>query len=217
MTRGSISEKIRENYSTVFEEELIKEMELVSSLISVKTNDLLIDLDQEVSFIPLLIEGAVKILREDSNGDEIILYFLEKGDTCASSFGSSMYGSKSKIKAIAEKDSEIISIPLEFLDKWLVKYKSWRTFILESYNVRLNEMIDTIDTLAFMKMDQRLLKYLINRVNLLKNNTLIITHQNIAYDMNTSRVVISRTLKELEKSGNIKLYRNRIEVVTIIT
>ncbi|NQX81538.1 MAG: Crp/Fnr family transcriptional regulator [Flavobacteriaceae bacterium] len=205
--------KIRDHYSSVFEDELIKEIEEVSSLMSVKANDLLIDMNEEVAFIPLLISGAVKILREDSNGEEIILYFLEKGDTCASSFGTSMYGTKSKIKAIAERDSEIISIPLEFLDKWLVKYKTWRTFILESYNVRLNEMIDTIDTLAFMKMDQRLLKHLRDRVNLLKDNTIITTHQNIAYDMNTSRVVVSRTLKELERSGLIKLYRNKIEVL----
>ena len=95
----------------------------------------------------------------------------------------------------------------------MVKYKSWRTFVIDSYNIRLNEMLEAIDTLAFMKMDQRLFKYLTDKVQIMRSTTLNTTHQEIAVDLNTSRVVVSRLLKQLENEGKIKLYRNKIEVL----
>ena len=95
----------------------------------------------------------------------------------------------------------------------MVKYPSWRSFVIDSYNIRLNEMLEAIDTLAFMKMDQRLFKYLTDKVQIMRSTTLNTTHQEIAVDLNTSRVVISRLLKQLENEGKIKLFRNKIEVI----
>ncbi|SNR55765.1 Crp/Fnr family transcriptional regulator [Lutibacter flavus] len=208
-----IREKLDNFYSYVFEKELLDEIEQVGVYKKLRENELLVDLGDQMKGVPLLLDGAIKIVREDKKGEEILLYFLEKGDTCASSFASAISNGKCGIRAIAEKESEIIFLPKEKLDEWLVKYKSWRNFVIDSYNIRLNEMMETIDTLAFMRMDERLYKYLTDKAQIMRETSLNTTHQDIAYDMHTSRVVISRLLKQLENEGKIKLHRNKIEIL----
>lgn len=208
-----IKEKLEEYYNVVFEQELLDEIAEVGTYRFVKENELLLDIGDQFHQIPLMLTGAIKISRETKAGEEIVLYFLERGDTCTITFGSGLQSSKSKVRGVAEKDSEIIFIPVEKLEEWMVKYSSWRSFVIDSYNIRLNEMLEAIDTLAFMKMDQRLFKYLTDKVQIMRSTTLNTTHQEIAVDLNTSRVVISRLLKQLENEGKIKLYRNKIEVI----
>jgi len=204
--------KLQDYYSIIFEPELIKEIEKYGELVTLKKGDLLIDVGSKIKQVPLLLNGAVKIMREDKNGDEIVLYFLERGDTCAISFVNCLNNAKSKVRGVAEKDSEAIYLPVKKLEEWMGKYKTWREFVIESYSSRLDEMIEAIDTLAFMKMDERLLKYLSDKVKIMRDTTLNTTHQQIAIDLNTSRVVVSRLLKQLENLGKIKLHRNKIEV-----
>lgn len=208
-----IKEKLEEYYNVVFEQELLDEIAEVGTYRKVKENELLLDIGDKFHQIPLMLTGAIKISRETNAGEEIVLYFLERGDTCTITFGSGLQSSKSKVRGVAEKDSEIIFIPVEKLEEWMVKYPSWRSFVIDSYNIRLNEMLEAIDTLAFMKMDQRLFKYLTDKVQIMRSTTLNTTHQEIAVDLNTSRVVISRLLKQLENEGKIKLFRNKIEVI----
>ncbi len=210
---SKIKEKLEEYYNVVFEKELLDEIAEVGTYRRVKENELLLDIGDQFHQIPLMLTGAIKISRETNAGEEIVLYFLERGDTCTITFGSGLQSSRSKVRGVAEKDSEIIFIPVEKLEEWMVTYPSWRSFVIDSYNIRLNEMLEAIDTLAFMKMDQRLYKYLIDKVQIMRSTTLNTTHQEIAVDLNTSRVVISRLLKQLENEGKIKLYRNKIEVL----
>jgi len=206
-------EKLQDYFSVVFEPELLTEIEKNGRLVKLKKGDLLIDVGSVIKEVPLLLEGAIKIVREDKDGDEIVLYFLERGDTCAISFVNCLNNAKSKVRGIAEKDSQAIYIPVKKLEEWMAKYKSWREFVIESYSSRLDEMIEAIDMLAFMKMDERLFKYLSDKVKIMRDPVLQTTHYEIAVDLNTSRVVISRLLKQLEKQGKIKLHRNKIEVL----
>lgn len=208
-----IREKLEEYYSVVFEKELLDEIARAGTYKKVKENELLLDIGDKFHQIPLILTGAIKISRETKKGDEIVLYFLERGDTCTITFGSGLNSSKSKVRGVAEKDSELIFIPVEKLEDWMVKYKSWRNFVIDSYDIRLSEMLEAIDTLAFLKMDQRLYKYLTDKVQIMRSTSLHTTHQEIAVDLNTSRVVVSRLLKQLENEGKIKLYRNKIEVL----
>jgi CRP/FNR family transcriptional regulator len=108
-------------------------------------------------------------------------------------------------------DTELVLIPIQRMEDWLI-YKTWRDFVFESYNARLYEMLDVIDNLAFNNMNERLIKYLQNKVLISKNNMLAISHQDIAAELNTSRVVISRLLKKFEKEGKVILHRNRLEL-----
>ena len=208
-----ISKDLLQPFNYLFDTEILDNIADVAVLKSFKKADIIIDIGQDLNYIPLLISGNIKVLREDNNGDELLLYVLESGDTCAMSLTCCMVKSMSKIRAIADDDATVIMIPIENMKLWFNSNESWRNFILQSYQVRFDEMLETIDTLAFMKMDERLFKYLTDQVKLTASTDLGITHQGIAEDLHTSRVVISRLLKQLENDKKIKLGRNKITVL----
>lgn len=207
--------ELKENYGHLFEDELLQEINNVGTFKEVKQGDELIRIGQYIKSMPLLLHGAIKILREDEEGFELLLYYLERGETCAMTLSCCTGDTKSSIRAIAERDSTLIMVPVEKLDEWASKYASWRSFIFGSYHNRLNEIMDTVDNIAFKKMDQRLLHYLKEKAKFDGNNIIQSTHQDIAYDLHTSRVVVSRLLKQLEKEKMIKLKRNSIELINI--
>lgn len=207
--------ELKEAYHFVFEEALMQEIVEHGSIKHVNAGEKIIEIGDYVKMMPLLLKGAIKILREDKNGDELLLYFLERGDTCAMTLTCCLGQTKSEIRAIAERDTSIIMIPIEKMEEWTSKYKSWRNFVFESYHSRLSEMLDTIDTIAFMNMDERLMRYLQDKSKINQNDLLQITHQQIAYDLHTSRVVISRLLKKLELDKKIVLNRNSIKVLDL--
>lgn len=207
--------KLEDYFAEIFEKELIDEIVDLGIFRTIASGETLIDIGDNMTHVPLILKGAVKIIREDKNGDDIALYFLERGDTCAISFINCINKSRSMFRGIAEKETEGVFVPVSKIDDWLMKYKSWRHFIIDSYHMRLIEMVESIDSLAFMKLDDRLHKYLVDKVKIMQDNTLIITHQEIADDINTSRVVVSRLLKILENEGKILIRRNRIIIENI--
>lgn len=204
--------ELKEAYGFIFEEELLSEIEQNGVLKSAEEGDIIMDIDNYITAMPLLLEGAIKILREDKEGNELLLYFLERGDTCALTLSCCLGQTKSEIRAVAERDTNYIMIPVSKIEDWTAKYKSWRNFVFESYHNRLGEMLETIDNLAFMNMDERLLHYLQDKAKINQSEKLQVTHQEVANDLNTSRVVISRLLKKLEMQGKIVLQRNHIVV-----
>lgn len=208
-----LREKLADYYSDVFEDELIDEIVKVGYFDKVKSGELLIDIGIEMTHIPLILDGVVKIIRQEKEGEEIVLYFLERGDTCAISFVNCINRKQSMFKGVVERDIEAIFIPVEFIDNWLARFKSWRHFIIDSYHFRLIEMVESIDSLAFMKMSERLMKYLTDKVKINNDVDLEITHQEIANDMNSSRVVITRVIKQLHDEGKIFSTRNKIKVL----
>ena len=208
-------QELKNNYGHLFEDALLNEINQVGTFKEVPEGFKMMEIGDYVKAMPLLVSGVIKILRKDTDGDELFLYFLEKGDTCAMTLTCCVAQTKSKIRAIAETDSKLIMIPIKKMEEWSEKYKSWRHFVFESYNNRLNEMLETIDSIAFLKMDERLIKYLVEKVRISKNNTIHKTHQEIAYELHTSRVVISRLLKKLETLGKIELNRSYILIKNI--
>jgi CRP/FNR family transcriptional regulator len=204
---------LQNTYNFIFEENLINEILEVSKIHDFKEGDIIIDFNENIKNMPLMLNGAIKILREDFDEGELLLYFIEKGDTCAMSMQCCLGNAKSEIRAIAETDGQLILIPVAKMNEWLGKYATWRNFVFNSYNNRLKEMLTTIDHLAFMNMDERVLNYLLEKSKINTSNQINKTHQEIAYDLNTSRVVISRILKALENKGKIKLNRAYIELL----
>ena len=204
---------LQNTYNFIFEESLINEILEVSKIQNFKEGDIIIDFNENIKNMPLMLTGAIKILREDFDEGELLLYFIEKGDTCAMSMQCCLGNAKSEIRAIAETDGQLILIPVAKMNEWLGKYATWRNFVFNSYNNRLKEMLTTIDHLAFMNMDERVLNYLLEKSKINTSNQINKTHQEIAYDLNTSRVVISRILKALENKGKIKLNRAYIELL----
>lgn len=210
-----MKEQFLKQYNYLFEDELLQEINKVGILKTVSEGDMLMDIGQELMAMPLLINGAIKILREDENGNELILYFIEQGDTCAMTINCCMGQVKSKIRAVAEVDTQLIMVPIKKMGEWMGKYQTWQHFILQSYHDRMMEMFETIDSIAFLKMDERLIKFLRDKAKVNHNDIINTTHLDIANDLHTSRVVISRLLKKLENSNKIELQRNYIKVLDL--
>ena len=211
--KEGLKSKIQETYGDVLEDSLIEEIAKVSMYNKIEKGNILIDIDDELTHVPMILTGVVKIIRKDTNGDELALYYLEKGNTCAISFVNCINRKKSIFRGEAELDVEAIFVPVEYIDEWLVKYRSFRHYIIDSYHFRLLEMVDSIDSLAFLKLEERLFNYLNEKMKITNNDTLDITHQELAEDLNSSRTVISRLLKRLEHEGKVRMHRNRLQII----
>ncbi len=207
-----MKEALQFNYGYLFTDELLNEIAEFGTYKEIDEGTEIISFGSYIKFMPLLLKGAIKVLREDDEGDELLLYFLEKGDTCAMTLTCSFGETKSEIRAIAETKATMIMIPVEKLSEWMQKHKSWRNFILNSYHDRLKELFEAIDTIAFLNMDERILKHLKNKAMVNHNEIIYTTHQEIANDLHTSRVVVSRLLKKLEIANKITLHRNYIAI-----
>ena len=203
------------SFGYLFEETLIDEIRELGIKKEFLEDSIIIEIGDYIKSMPLLINGAIKILREDDNGDELVLYYFESGDTCAMTLSCCMGQTKSKIRAIAETDVELIMLPKEKMTAWLSNYKSWQTYILQSYHSRMEELLEAVDTIAFLRMDERIFKFLKDKAMVTGDDVVHATHQEISQDLHTSRVVVSRLLKKLENEGKIKLFRNSIKVLEL--
>lgn len=205
-------EKLEQQFKYLFEEKLIEDMCRHGKLRVFDANVTIMDIGSDLNAIPFVIDGSIKVLTENDQSDDLLLYYLESGDTCSVTLSCCSHNAKSKVKAIAETRSEVLFIPGSLLSEWMVRYASWRNYILDSYNSRLNEMIEAIDSLAFQNLEERLMNYLKDKSWVNKTRILDVTHQQIASDLNSSRVVISRLLKKFEKNKMILQQRNRVEL-----
>ena len=167
---------------------------------------------QYIKMVPLILQGSIKVMRVDSEGRELFLYYLDAGDSCALTLTCCSNLQKSDVKAVAEEKTNVIGIPLGLHETWTNEYRQWKDFVALTYQTRFQELLNALDAVAFKKMDERLLNYLITKAKQLKTNELSITHQEIASEMVTSREVISRLLKQLEKTKLIELGRNKLYV-----
>lgn len=192
------------------ETDLISELEEKATATTFTAGDTLIRKGQYFKSALIVTEGIVKIYREDDEGNEFFIYYLEPGQACALSMVCASRQETSEIMAVAVTDTQVLTIPFDITDKWMMKYKSWNNFVLSSYRQRFEELLVTLDHVAFRNMDERLEFYLKRQAEKLGNN-LQLTHQQIAEDLNSSREVISRLLKNMEKNKRLVLNRSSIE------
>ena len=195
------------------EPKLVEEIVKIGRLKKVRQDATVISPGSKNDEIPIVLEGLLKVMRQDTNGNEIILYYLEGGETCAMSITCCIEGKSSQFKVIAEEDSMLWMIPISYMDSWIQKYRSFRRFVFSSYQNRFDELLETIDSVTFLKLDERLLKYLLDQKQATGSFVINKTHSQIAKELNTSRVVVSRLLKQLEREERIEQYRNRIEIL----
>lgn len=215
LSNDTKNQLIRDALGYVLEEPLIEEIIRVAQLREVLADEVILNVGDKMKMIPIVLEGSIKVSRENDNGDELLLYYIEGGDTCAMTLQCCVRHSASEIKATSMEPSLLLMIPVDMMEVWMHKYKSWREYILQSYHTRLTELMETVDAMAFMRLDERLMKYLIDQAKLLGSLEINLTHQQIAEDLHSSRVVISRLLKQLEIKGKIKLQRNKIVLGSI--
>ncbi len=204
---------LSEQLDAVFEKALLNEMEAVGSPVSVKAGDLLLDIGQTVRTMPIILSGSVKVSRIDDDGHEILLYYVNQNESCAMTFTCCMQQQLSEVRATAEDDIEMLAIPVATMDAWMVKYPSWKSFVMRTMQARFHELLIAIDQIAFQKLDERLVTYLKEKSVITGSTLLNLSHESIANDLATSRVVISRLLKKLETDKKLLLYRNQIKLL----
>ncbi|EOR93711.1 transcriptional regulator, Crp/Fnr family [Arcticibacter svalbardensis MN12-7] len=201
------------NFDSTFEPALIQEIHQYGELKHFKEGDVVMDYGKYIRMMPIVIKGTLKVLRKDDTGNEILLYYLSSNESCSMAYSCCLEAKKSEVKAIVEEDVDIIAIPHAKLDEWLCKYPSWKNYIMRSFNERFLELLKSIESIAFHKLDERLIAYLKEKQRLSGSNLIKASHYLIADDLATSRVVVSRLLKQLENDGKILLYRNEIKLL----
>jgi CRP/FNR family transcriptional regulator, anaerobic regulatory protein len=179
-----------------------------------KKGEIIIKPGDEIIYIPIVLKGSIRVIRQDLDGAEVFLYHLYPGQTCAMSLTCCQSGKKSIIKAIAEDDTEVLQIPVALTEDWF-KYPEWKAYISNNYNNRFAELMQVIDLIAFSNMDKQLLHYLEERSKALNTRVLEITHQEIADELHAHREAISRLLRTMEQKKLVRLGRNNIEVLTV--
>ncbi len=202
-----------EKFKNIFEPELLEEIEAKANNVIVEEGKTILDIGQNVRIIPLLLKGILKITRVDESGKELLLYYVHANESCAMTFTCCMQQYPSEIKAVAETEVEFLAIPISIMDEWLVKYPTWKSFVMRTIRNRFNELLNTIDLLAFQKLDERLINYLKEKSKATNSTLINLSHEEIANEMASSREVISRLLKKLENDNKVLLYRNQIKLL----
>jgi CRP/FNR family transcriptional regulator len=202
-----------EKLKNVLEPKLLLEMQEFGTLQNFKEGDLIMDYGKYIRMMPIILKGTVKVFRLDENGNEILLYYLSSNESCSMAYSCCVEMKKSEVKAIADDDVELVAIPHSKLDEWLCRYPTWKNYIMRSFNDRFIELLKSIESIAFHKLDERIVAYLKEKQRLTGSSVIKASHYLIAEELFTSRVVISRLLKQLENSKKIILYRNEIKLL----
>lgn len=202
------------HFKEFFEPEVLAQLEEHALEKSIKEGDLFLDIGQTVKYMPIVVSGLLKVVRMDDNGRELLLYYLGPDEGCAMTFSCCMEQFPSEIRIVAEEDTELLMVPITVMDSWIHKYPSWKNFVMTTIRARFNELLRSIDQIAFQKLDERLITYLKGKSVAHDTPLLNLSHSQIANDLATSREVVSRLLKKLENDGKLLLYRNQIKLLS---
>jgi len=200
------------NINLFTDAKLLDEIKNFTRVKHITAGTVLMNPGDKIIFVPIVLKGVLRIIRQRDDGREIFLYHLYPGQTCAMAINCCQAHSGSSVKAIAEHDSEILQIPANLIDNWF-RYPEWKNYINNTYAQRFTELLDVIDLIAFSNMDKQVLHYLQQRAAAANNNTLIITHQEIADELHTHREAVSRLLRAMEQKSIVRLGRNTIELL----
>ncbi|MBI2270168.1 MAG: Crp/Fnr family transcriptional regulator [Bacteroidetes bacterium] len=176
-------------------------------------DDVILNENAYIKAIPIVVSGSIRVMRADEDGREILLYYIKAGESCIMSFLGGIHHDTSKVKAIAEEETEILFIPIDKVSSLIKEYPEWLDYIFRLYHKRFEELLEVVNAVAFKKMDERLLNFIKRKCELTQSHTLYITHEQLANELGTARVVISRLLKQMEDEGLVKLGRNKITLV----
>ena len=205
-----VEEIVKKNFP-FFESGLRSAISEAGSFKEFEANQELIREDQYIKTFPIVLTGMIKVCRTDDAGNELLLYYLRPGEVCTVSLICCMDRTRSRVKAVAEEETTAIVVPVELLDNWISTYQTWKEYVMRSMQMRFDELLNALDSIAFLKMDERLEKFFTDRFSSTGATIFEGSHQDVALAMNSSREVISRLLKQMEKKGLIKLSRGRID------
>ena len=211
MSNISVAE-FQQVFPDIYERSTVEVILETAKLKKLRADDWMVDIGDPIVYMPLLLKGQLRILREDEEGHELLLYYIRPGETCAMSLTCCSGNAVSNVRAVAEEDTELLLLPIQIIDEWTTKYPSFKSFILKTYQRRFEELLNTIDSIAFHNLDDRL-SQLLKQKSEKEGSELKTTHQELANQLNSSREVISRLLKQMERKGKIQMGRNKITLL----
>jgi len=211
MSNISVAE-FQQVFPDIYERSTVEVILETAKLKKLRADDWMVDIGDPIVYMPLLLKGQLRILREDEEGHELLLYYIRPGETCAMSLTCCSGNAVSNVRAVAEEDTELLLLPIQIIDEWTTKYPSFKSFILKTYQKRFEELLNTIDSIAFHNLDDRL-SQLLKQKSEKEGRELKTTHQELANQLNSSREVISRLLKQMERKGKIQMGRNKITLL----
>lgn len=195
--------------------ELLFTLKQKGKVIQAKAGDIIMDSDVEIDAVPIVLSGMLRILRSDEEGRDILLYYLSEGESCILSLLGGDQPQELNIRAEAETDSEILLLPIDQLGLMMRESPEWLDYIFKLYHKRFEELLQVVESVAFKKMDERLLDLLKKKAVMKQTDILHITHEQLAGELGTARVVVSRLLKQMEKEGMAVLGRNSIRLMQL--
>jgi CRP/FNR family transcriptional regulator, anaerobic regulatory protein len=208
-----ISTKSLSQYlNNLFEANLIQEL-AEANYMEINEGFVLMRPGAYIKSVPILLSGSIKISRSDGEGREVFLYYLSELESCAMSLNCCINRRQSEISAIAGEKTQLILVPIEKVDIWLTQYPSWKEFVFKTYQKRFDDLLGIIDEIAFHNLDERLLMLLQRKAKQCGCSVFNITHEELSQELSTSREVISRLLKQLEKTGRVILSRSKIQLL----
>ncbi|HET6224935.1 MAG TPA: Crp/Fnr family transcriptional regulator [Bacteroidia bacterium] len=207
------SSQLNSIFSTRFESLLIKEVGERSMLITATAGQVLITAGQNIKMVPMVMSGTLKVSRVNEEGQELLLYYVREGEGCAMTFSCGMMSQPSLVKGAAEDDLSMLCVPVSIMEEWMTKYPSWKKFVMATIVNEFMDVINSVDAVTFKKMDERLVNYLKEKSKISGSSLVNLSHQQIADEMGTNRVVVSRLLKKLEIEKRLLLYRNQIKLL----
>lgn len=210
-------QQILEKRLPFFEKALRQEILDRGTVVELSAGNELIRLGQYIKTFPILLEGHVKVTRNDAEGRELLLYFLNPGDTCSMALTCCLGDQQSNINATAEENCMLVQLPTDCIDQWMNQFPSWKTYVMYAYRKRFDELLETIDAIAFLELDDRLVRFFYARFKATGETTYQGTHLDIANYLNSSREVVSRLLKQMEAKGMVNLKRGLIDFSPIIS
>lgn len=193
--------------------ELVEKLQQYSIEKDYKSGDVILNENAHIRSIPIVTKGTLKVIRTEEDGREILLYYIKAGESCIMSFLGGLHNDTSKVKAEVEEDATILFLPVDKVALFIKEYPQWLEYIFRLYHKRFEELLEIVNAIAFKKVDERMLDLLHKKTELTGNNTLNITHEQLANELGTARVVVSRLLKQLEEIGKVKLGRNKITLM----
>lgn len=202
-----------DGYKHIFEPALLEEMNQKLQHLYINEGEIVLNIGETVRIIPIVLTGTIKISRVDEFGNELLLYYVGQSESCAMTFTCCMQQFPSEIKAVAEENCEILAIPIAVMDEWMMKYTTWKSFVMKTIRAKFNELLRTIDQIAFQKLDERLIHYLKEKSKTSGSTLIHLSHEQIATELASSRVVISRLLKKLENEKRLLLFRHQIKLL----
>lgn len=193
--------------------DLLKKLYKYSIIKEYDSGTVILNENASVRSIPIVVKGTLKVIRTEEDGREILLYYIKSGESCIMSFLGGLHNETSKVKAEVEDDAEILFLPVDKVSLFIKEYPQWLDYVFRLYHKRFEELLEIINAMAFKKVDERLLTLLYKKQELTGNKILTITHEQLANELGTARVVVSRLLKQLEEMEKVTLGRNKITLL----